>query len=123
MRDDKDSRYNSNSRSKGGESQGNSESNISSTTNSIAADNIIPIQAKPLEVKIMGGNNFDKAFRAFRAIVQKERILSVYKEKQSFEKPSDKKRRKKNESRRKAFEATLKAKNPEKNKKKYKEER
>src|ERR1700681_2619922 len=61
------------------------------------------IQAKPLEVKVYG-NNFDKALRAFRALVQKERVLSAYKEKQSYEKPSDKRRRKRNESIRKQLE-------------------
>lgn len=61
------------------------------------------IQAEPLEVKVYG-NNFDKALRAFRALVQKERILSAYKEKQSYEKPSDKRRRKINESKRKQLE-------------------
>jgi len=61
------------------------------------------IQAKPLEVKIYG-NNFDKAIKAFKALVQKEKILSLYKERQSYEKPSDKKRRKLNESYRKAKE-------------------
>jgi small subunit ribosomal protein S21 len=61
------------------------------------------IQAQPLEVKVYG-NNFDKALRAFRALVQKERILSSYKEKQSYEKPSDKRRRKRNESKRKLLE-------------------
>jgi small subunit ribosomal protein S21 len=61
------------------------------------------LQAKPLEVKVYG-NNFDKALRAFRALVQKERVLSSYKEKQSYEKPSDKRRRKRNESKRKLFE-------------------
>jgi len=61
------------------------------------------IQAQPLEVKVYG-NNFDKALRAFRAQVQKERILSSYKEKQSYEKPSDKRRRKINESKRKQLE-------------------
>jgi len=61
------------------------------------------IQAQPLEVKVYG-NNFDKALRAFRALVQKERVLSSYKEKQSFEKPSDKRRRKINESKRKQLE-------------------
>lgn len=65
------------------------------------------IQAKPLEVKVYG-NNFDKALRAFRAVVQKERILSSYKEKQSYEKPSDKRRRKRNESKRKLLEACSK---------------
>lgn len=50
----------------------------------------------PLEVKIY--NNFDKAMKVFRSLVQSDGILSLYKEKQSYEKPSDKKRRKKNES-------------------------
>jgi ribosomal protein S21 len=61
------------------------------------------IQAIPLEVKVYN-NNFDKALRAFRALVQKERILSTYKEKQSYEKPSDKRRRKRNEMKRKIQE-------------------
>jgi ribosomal protein S21 len=61
------------------------------------------VQAKPLEVKVYG-NNFDKALRAFRALVQKERVLSSYKERQSFEKPSDKRRRKRNEMKRKRNE-------------------
>ena len=61
------------------------------------------VQAQPLEVKVYG-NNFDKALRAFRALVQKERVLSSYKEKQSYEKPSDKRRRKRNESVRKNLE-------------------
>jgi ribosomal protein S21 len=64
---------------------------------------IIPVQAQPLEVKVYN-NNFDKALRAFRALVQKERILSTYKEKQSYEKPSDKHRRKRNEMKRKQQE-------------------
>jgi len=62
-----------------------------------------PVRAKPLEVRVFN-NNFDKALRAFRALVQKERILSAYKEKQSYEKPSDKRRRKRNEMRRKRLE-------------------
>ena len=65
------------------------------------------IQATPLEVKVYG-NNFDKALRAFRALVQKERVLSTYKEKQSYEKPSDKRRRKINESKRKQLEVCSK---------------
>src|SRR5271166_41973 len=68
---------------------------------------IEPVQAQPLEVKVYN-NNFDRALRAFRALVQKERILSTYKEKQSYEKPSDKRRRKKNEAKRKAFEMEFK---------------
>ncbi len=60
------------------------------------------IQAKPIEVQVNG--NFDRAFRTFRSMVQKERILSLYKEKQTFEKRSDKLRRKRNEARRKLYE-------------------
>ena len=70
-----------------------------------------PVQAQPLEVKVYG-NNFDKALRAFRALVQKERILSTYKENQSYEKPSDKKRRKRNEMRRKRLELESNRDNP-----------
>jgi ribosomal protein S21 len=66
-------------------------------------DHIEPVQAQPLEVKVYG-NNFDKALRAFRAVVQKERILSIYKEKQSYEKPSQRRRRKRNEMKRKLLE-------------------
>lgn len=62
-----------------------------------------PVELKPLEVKVYN-NNFDKALRAFRALVQKERILSAYKERQTYEKPSDKKRRKRNERKRKLLE-------------------
>ncbi len=71
---------------------------------------IQPVQAQPLEVKVYG-NNFDKALRAFRALVQKERVLSSYKEKQSYEKPSDKRRRKRNESVRKQLELSGKNEN------------
>jgi ribosomal protein S21 len=61
-----------------------------------------PVLAHNLEVKVY--NNFDKAIKAFRALVQKERILSIYKEKQSYEKPSVKRRRKRNEMKRKIME-------------------
>jgi small subunit ribosomal protein S21 len=63
------------------------------------------IQAVELEVRVQG--NFDRAFKAFRSLVQKERILSLYKEKQSFEKPSDKKRRKRSENSRKLYEVKM----------------
>lgn len=63
---------------------------------------IQPVQAQYLEVKVY--DNFDRALKAFRALVQKERILSIYKENQSYEKPSDKRRRKRNEMKRKMFE-------------------
>jgi small subunit ribosomal protein S21 len=58
------------------------------------------VQATPLETKVYS-NNFDRALKTFRAMVQKERILSQYKEKQTYEKPSDKRRRKRNDANRK----------------------
>jgi len=81
-----------------------------SSKNSISE--IDAIEAKPIEV-IVYNNSFDKALRAFRSIVQKERILSLYKEKQTYEKPSDKKRRKRAEAKRKQFEVFSKMKSRE----------
>ena len=60
----------------------------------------------PLEVKVYG--SFDKAFKAFRSLVQAEKVLSIYKEKQSYEKPSEKRRRKHNESIRRTLELQIK---------------
>ena len=48
---------------------------------------------KPLQVQVFG-NGFERAMKTFRQIVQSENILSEYKEKSRYEKPSDKKRRK-----------------------------
>lgn len=61
----------------------------------------------PLEVKVYG-NNFDRAFKSFRFLVQKERTLSLYKQKQSYEKPSVKRRRKRNEMKQKRMEIEAK---------------
>jgi len=91
----RDSRKTFSKPSKGGELNGSSK-----------FDHIEPVQAQHLEVKVFG--SFDKAMRAFRALVQKERILSLYKEKQSYEKPSDKNRRKRNEMKRKLLELEVK---------------
>lgn len=78
-----------------------------------------PIQARPLEVKVY--NSFDKALKAFKSLVQKEKILSNYKEKQRYEKPSDKKRRKRNERKRKLMELEMKKDKNSDHKKKIKE--
>jgi len=64
-------------------------------------------KGQPLEVKVY--NNLEKAIKVFKALVQKEKILSVYKEKSRYEKPSDRKRRKKNEATRKAMELEYKS--------------
>lgn len=73
----------------------------------------------PLEVKVIG--NLEKAMKAFRAIVQKEKILSDYKEAQRYEKPSDKKRRKQNSAQQRRLEDEGKATfAPKKHKKNHK---
>lgn len=61
----------------------------------------------PIEVKVF---NFEKAFKIFRALVQSERVISKYKEKQAYEKPSEKKRRKHNEMLKRSFENEMKQK-------------
>jgi ribosomal protein S21 len=94
-----DSRKSYSRSSKGGDKKSNDEVEDNSLSHN-------PIQAQHLEVKVF--ENFDRALRAFRALVQKERILSIYKDKQSYEKPSDKRRRKKNEMRRKSLEVEFK---------------
>jgi ribosomal protein S21 len=80
---------------------------------------IEPVQAQPLEVKITSYMPFDRAFKLFRSLVQKERVLSTYKEKQSFEKPSDKKRRKRKEMKRKLHELENKDSGSRQEKKNY----
>lgn len=60
----------------------------------------------PLEVKVY--NNFEKALKTFRMLVQSEKVLSIYKEKQSYEKPSVKRRRKHAESVKRVFDAEMK---------------
>jgi ribosomal protein S21 len=49
-------------------------------------------------------DSLDRAMKIFRAHVQRDRILSSYKERSRYEKPSDKKRRKRNERQRKLLE-------------------
>lgn len=52
---------------------------------------------EPLQVVVERGN-FEDAFRRFKALAQKERIVGQIKEKETYEKPSEKKRRKKREA-------------------------
>lgn len=51
---------------------------------------------KPLQVEVRG--DFEEAFRRFKSVFQKERIVSMYKERRFYEKPSARRRRKKRES-------------------------
>jgi ribosomal protein S21 len=62
---------------------------------------------KPLEVQVF--NNFDRAFKTFRSLVQADGVLAVYKEKQAYEKPSVKKRRKQAETMQRLYEEKIKA--------------
>lgn len=64
------------------------------------------LQFRGLEVKVHD-NDFEDAFRKFKSLIQKEKIISEYKEKQRYEKPSDKKRRKKREAIQKLMLAKL----------------
>ncbi len=61
---------------------------------------------KPLEVRITDSSyeSFQRGSRIFRAMVNKEQILSYYKKANTYEKRSDKKRRLVNESRQKHLE-------------------
>lgn len=58
-------------------------------------------QLSPIQVTLRGTTkeDFEQAFRAFKKLVNNEKVLSLYKEKQAYEKPSVKKRRKRKESR------------------------
>lgn len=59
------------------------------------------VELKFLEVKVW--SSFEDAMRRFRSIVQKEKIISDYKQYQKYEKPSEKRRRLKRESRERVF--------------------
>lgn len=50
----------------------------------------------PLEVKVF--HHFESDLRRFKALIQKSKVLSLHKEKQAFEKKSDKKRRKRRDA-------------------------
>jgi ribosomal protein S21 len=62
----------------------------------------------PIEVKVY--NNFEKAIKAFRSLVQSEKVLSNFKEKQAYEKPSMKRRRKITENIKRCLENEIKQK-------------
>jgi len=63
---------------------------------------------EPLQVKIDKGRAED-GIRLFKSIVQKDKVLALYKEKQHFEKPSVKKRRKQREAAEKRYSLEVKA--------------
>jgi small subunit ribosomal protein S21 len=97
------SNYNKKSRKPLTKSMKGGESETVVVSNNSKYANIEPVMLKPLEV-VVYNNGFDRALRAFRALVQKERILSSYKERQTYEKPSVRRRRKRNEMKRKVLD-------------------
>lgn len=52
---------------------------------------------EPIQV-VVENNNFEDAFKRFKALAQKERIVGQLKEREAYEKPSEKKRRKRREA-------------------------
>jgi ribosomal protein S21 len=59
-----------------------------------------PNSIRPIEVRVEGSSreDFEYAFRKFKALFQRERVVGQIKEKMSYEKPSARKRRKRREA-------------------------
>jgi ribosomal protein S21 len=59
-----------------------------------------PNSIRPIEVKVEGSSreDFEYAYRKFKALFQRERVVGQIKERMAFEKPSAKKRRKAREA-------------------------
>jgi small subunit ribosomal protein S21 len=70
--------------------------------------------ARPVQVEVRSGTreDFEYALRTFKSMVQKEKIISLYKEHQSYEKPSEKKRRKRREAAEKRYVMSVKQRQP-----------
>jgi len=63
----------------------------------------------PLQVKV-GAEGFSEAVRRFKSLFQKERIIGQLKDKAFYEKPSEKKRRKRRETAKRNFLTQLREK-------------
>jgi small subunit ribosomal protein S21 len=74
----------------------------------VSGDNKEAVKLKFLEVKVIG--DFDESVRRFKTYFQRERIVGQLKEREAFEKPSDKKRRKQREARQRALMLDARAK-------------
>ncbi len=61
-------------------------------------------------VEVLDNESFEKAFKRFKRIVEKEGILTEVKRRQFYEKPSEKKKRKERQARKRIIKA-LKKKN------------
>lgn len=62
---------------------------------------------KPLQV-VVYNDDFDGAHKLFKGLLQREKVISLYKERRYYEKPSDKKRRKRREAESKRLAAARK---------------
>jgi ribosomal protein S21 len=78
----------------------------SKTTTQVGPEELDWSYFNGLEVKVF--NNFEKAARLFRNLVQADGILALYKEKSSYEKPSMKRRRKHAETMQRLHEEEIK---------------
>lgn len=58
-------------------------------------------RVRPIEVVVEGSSreDFEHALRKFKALFQRERVVGQLKERSSYEKPSEKKRRKRRQAR------------------------
>ncbi len=59
-------------------------------------------------VQVMENEPFEKAFKRFKRIVEKEGILTEVKRRQFYEKPSEKKKRKERQARKRIIKALKK---------------
>ncbi len=66
-------------------------------TNSNYFSHLTQAEISPLEVKVEN-DNFEEAYRRFKKLFQNEKIISKLKEKEHYEKPSERKRRKRREA-------------------------
>lgn len=60
------------------------------------------VEVLPLEIHIHN-NNFEDGFRKFKSLIQKEQIITNYKQRMAYEKPSEKIRRKEREAAERKF--------------------
>lgn len=63
------------------------------------------LDIKKIEVKVY--DSFDDAYRKFKTLVQADGVLALYRAKQSYEKPSERKRRKEREAENRRFLAEM----------------
>lgn len=66
-------------------------------SNSFRNSDVDVPRCEPLQVRVENGN-FEDAFKRFKALAQKERVVGQLKDREAYEKPSEKKRRKRRES-------------------------